>query len=369
MKKYLVMVLCLAMVFGVATAAAAIDVISTGTATNWNLEFVDKIITVVDGEEVEVDAQMRINLQTTETGSNIKFHLSLYVDGEQTITTSVPGIDFGSGTFLSYVTIGGYTVRVPLQGNDFGKGGNPTLESITGCNLVLVGRQAPTCLVDGYESFECKSHGHRYTNVLSALGHDLDDGVITKDPTCTLPGEKTFTCQRVDCSYTEIEAINALGHKPGDKVVTLEPTCTVKGAWEIRCTVCDEVLESGEIDERGHDWGAWVVITPAELGKDGLQRRECQRDDCDAFEEEIIPALIIKGATVTTFGKNLQDKNNQNLTFTVVITLSDGSQLTVNHAEKVNGQQKGSTTFIYNGYKVYVAWNDNNTVTTCEVRL
>ena len=40
---------------------------------------------------------------------------------------------------------------------------------------------------------------------------------------------------------------------------------------------------------------------------------------------------------------------------------------TVDHAEKVNGQQKGNKTFDYGDYKVYVAWNDNNKVTTCIV--
>ena len=41
--------------------------------------------------------------------------------------------------------------------------------------------------------------------------------------------------------------IPATGHTPGDKVVTVDPTATTEGAWEIRCTVCGELLESGTI--------------------------------------------------------------------------------------------------------------------------
>ena len=86
----------------------------------------------------------------------------------------------------------------------------------------------------------------------------------------------------------------------------------------------------------------------------------------------IFESVVVSNAKVTSFNKNLQDKNNQNLRFTVEMTLSNGEVFTIDHAEKVNGQQKGNKTFTFNtpygSYSVFVAWNDNNTVTTCEVR-
>jgi len=82
--------------------------------------------------------------------------------------------------------------------------------------------------------------------------------------------------------------------------------------------------------------------------------------------------IVLVNAKVTSFDKNLQNKNNDNLRFTVALALNSGEIITVNHAEKVNGQQKGNKTFVYNtpygSYTVYVAWNDNNMVTTCEVK-
>ncbi|MCL2482741.1 MAG: InlB B-repeat-containing protein, partial [Propionibacteriaceae bacterium] len=78
--------------------------------------------------------------------------------------------------------------------------------------------------------------------------------------------------------------------------------------------------------------------------------------------------VTIVDAKVTSFVKNLQDKNNNNLQFTVVLTLSDGTTQTVTHQESVNGQQKGSKTFTYTSqwgtYNVTAAWNDNNVVTS-----
>ena len=76
--------------------------------------------------------------------------------------------------------------------------------------------------------------------------------------------------------------------------------------------------------------------------------------------------IVFVSAEVTSFNKNLQDKNNS-VKFTVTVTMSDGSTFTVEHTEKINGGQKGSKIFDYGDYKVSVAWNDNNTVTKCEV--
>jgi len=92
----------------------------------------------------------------------------------------------------------------------------------------------------------------------------------------------------------------------------------------------------------------------------------------DVTVNAIFESIVVSNVKVTSFNKNLQDKNNQNLRFTVEVTLSNGEVFKVDHAEKVNGQQKGNKTFTYNTsygfYSVYVAWNDNNTVITCEIR-
>lgn len=44
--------------------------------------------------------------------------------------------------------------------------------------------------------------------------HKWDDGKVTKEPTCTEKGEKTYTC--VDCGETKTEEIPAKGHTDSD---------------------------------------------------------------------------------------------------------------------------------------------------------
>lgn len=56
--------------------------------------------------------------------------------------------------------------------------------------------------------------------------HNYNSGIVTKEPTCTDTGVKTYTCVDGDNSYTE--TIPALGHD----YVTRTETVTVKEAWD-----------------------------------------------------------------------------------------------------------------------------------------
>ena len=68
---------------------------------------------------------------------------------------------------------------------------------------------APTCTEKGYTTHTCScgdSYVDTYTN---ALGHAWDNGKVTKEPTETETGVKTFTCTR--CNATKTETIPATG--------------------------------------------------------------------------------------------------------------------------------------------------------------
>jgi hypothetical protein len=121
----------------------------------------------------------------------------------------------------------------------------------------------------------------------------------------------------------------------------------------------------------GNDFGFYAGYVGAEGGHTCGELSFAEFKNIEIWTKTV-PGPLSLNAQVTSFNKNLQDKNNQNLKFTVTVTLRNGITYTVDHAEKVNGQQKGTKTFIYDtpdgSYSVYVAWNDNNTVTTCEVR-
>lgn len=77
--------------------------------------------------------------------------------------------------------------------------------------------------------------------------HKYNSGVVTKEPTCTDTGVKTYTCVDGDDSYTE--TIPALGHD----YVTRTETVTVKEAWDepvleprYICNGCGKSFKTGE---------------------------------------------------------------------------------------------------------------------------
>lgn len=94
-------------------------------------------------------------------------------------------------------------------------------------NYVETITKEPTCTETGEKTYTCDC-GDSYTEEIPAKGHHFEDGectdcgekepdyhkhsyteTITKAPTCTEAGEKTFTC---DCGDSYIEVIPAKGH-------------------------------------------------------------------------------------------------------------------------------------------------------------
>ena len=66
---------------------------------------------------------------------------------------------------------------------------------------------APTCTAKGYTTHTCACGDSYVDTYVDALGHAWDGGTVTKQPTATETGIKTFTCTR--CSATKTETIPA----------------------------------------------------------------------------------------------------------------------------------------------------------------
>lgn len=94
--------------------------------------------------------------------------------------------------------------------------------------------------------------------------HKIDAGVITKEPTCTEEGIKTYTCT-VCGQVAKVEVITAKGHTSDSGKVTKQPTCVQTGAKTYTCTVCGQVIKTESIpivahtyvDYRCIDCGIW----------------------------------------------------------------------------------------------------------------
>ena len=68
---------------------------------------------------------------------------------------------------------------------------------------------APTCTAKGYTTHTCSCGDSYVDTYVDALGHAWDSGTVTKQPTATETGVRTYTCTR--CSATKTETIPATG--------------------------------------------------------------------------------------------------------------------------------------------------------------
>ena len=68
---------------------------------------------------------------------------------------------------------------------------------------------APTCMEKGYTTHTCSCGDSYVDTYIDALGHDWDEGKVTKQPTETETGVMTYTCTR--CDATKTETIPATG--------------------------------------------------------------------------------------------------------------------------------------------------------------
>lgn len=77
----------------------------------------------------------------------------------------------------------------------------------------------PTCTGEGVKTFSCVC-GYSFTRSVDAKGHSWDEGKVTTEPTAVTPGVKTYTCK--ECGQTRTEAIAASVAMVEDSEVILE---------------------------------------------------------------------------------------------------------------------------------------------------
>ena len=88
--------------------------------------------------------------------------------------------------------------------------------------------KAPTCTEEGTRTYTCTNCGYSYTEDIPKITHNYKTE-ITKAPTCTEDGTKTYTCKLCGDSYTEI--IPATGHEY--KKINIDDT-----TYKIECSKC-----------------------------------------------------------------------------------------------------------------------------------
>ncbi len=116
--------------------------------------------------------------------------------------------------------------------------------------------------------------------------HVWDNGKVTKEPTETETGIKTYTCTL--CGETKTETIPKLTHEHSYKAVVTAPTCTVKGYTTHTCACGDSYVDT-YADALGHAWDEGKVTKQPTETETGVKTFTCTR--CGETRTETMPVI------------------------------------------------------------------------------
>lgn len=132
----------------------------------------------------------------------------------------------------------------------------------------------PSCEEKGVKTYRCTETNCNYTKTedIAATGHNWNDGKITTKASCDHTGVKIYTCKT--CGDTRTETIAMLEHTWDDGQVTTKPSCTEKGIRTYTCKVC-KATKTEDIEATGHDWNKGEVTTKATCTEAGVMTYTC----------------------------------------------------------------------------------------------
>ncbi|MBO5420426.1 MAG: InlB B-repeat-containing protein [Clostridia bacterium] len=165
----------------------------------------------------------------------------------------------------------------------------------------------PTCTATGVRTYTCSKCSHSYTESIAATGHSFGSWTTTTVATCTVAGKQTRTCSK--CSKTETKDIAALGHNYSTSyTVDKEATCTEAGSKSQHCSRCSSTKNATSIPATGHSYTSKVTKEPT-CTATGVRTYTCSK--CSHSYTESIAATghsfgswtTKTAATCTTVGK------------------------------------------------------------------
>ena len=144
----------------------------------------------------------------------------------------------------------------------------------------------PSCEEKGVKTYHCTEENCNYTKTedIAATGHNWDVGKTTTKATCTKDGVTTYTCTA--CGATRTETIAMLEHTWDDGQVTTKPSCTEKGIRTYTCKVC-KATKTADIEATGHDYKV-KDHKDATCTEDGYTTSVCK--NCGDEKKETIKA-------------------------------------------------------------------------------
>lgn len=139
---------------------------------------------------------------------------------------------------------------------------------------------ADKCGELGYTLHACTVAGCRYSyttpDAAPSTSHQWDGGLVTKEPTCTAPGEVKYTCTRTTCLEVKTEALPAHGHVYNDNGKCMfgcgatDPDYTASAAKYIYKYVDVPVNGREYVIANTNDAGKAFVAAPSPYGDDAV---------------------------------------------------------------------------------------------------
>ena len=115
--------------------------------------------------------------------------------------------------------------------------------------------KTPTCTETGVRTYTCSLCGKKKTETIGAKGHTVISDVAVP-VTCTTDGMTAGShCYVCGITIVEQDVIPALGHNY--QSVVFEPTCTSEGYTVHTCSICGEGYIDNYTDMLSHTPGEW----------------------------------------------------------------------------------------------------------------
>ena len=131
----------------------------------------------------------------------------------------------------------------------------------------------PTCTAEGVKTFRC-SCGDSYTEAISAAGHVFGAYVYNNDATEAADGTETAACTICGAKDTRTAAGTKIAHVHNDTaVVTKAATCAEEGVKTYTCSCGSSYTES--VPVIAHSFGDYIYNDDATTEKDGTRTATC----------------------------------------------------------------------------------------------
>ena len=196
-----------------------------------------------------------------------------YDDG--VVTTEPTYTENGVKTFTCHNCGDTYTESIPALGYTY--------------NETVV---APTCTEDGYTMHECVEDATKSfkDNIVPALGHEYKE--VTTPATCKDAGSVDKVCERCnDKQHVRDIPVNE-EHQWDEGVITKEPTATEPGIKTYTCTVCNKTKTESIAKVHVHEYtGLGEIVKEPSCETEGERWMYCTNDGCDSKILAPVPAI------------------------------------------------------------------------------